>query len=514
MGNIVLVERLYLKEHFGFEEVVLSFRNSLIVFTGPSGAGKSVLINALLALFGMKNPEAKVSEIVVQANVDLERFGIESEEDIVIIRSMKKEKSRYFINEQSISKKSLQELFSPMVSYLNQKDQSFFASTNILNIIDDFVESEEFVKNKLLLQELYQRYIKTKKHLEEIEQKEQKSQELREFLEFEIAKIDRINPQVGEYEELMQVKKELSKKEKIAQALQRAENIFEYESAVQEALDLIGKSSDFFNATMNELRDIFYAEATRLEELEEVDIETVLSRIEELSSLKRRYGSIEEAIEQRKKKKEELEALENISFEKEHLQKELDSLQQQLQDIAASITKARKEAAKRVQERVNEYLHQLKLPAAAIAIENKNLDASGADEAEVLLNGVNFKNISSGEYNRLRLAFMAAWSDVGGKKGILVLDEIDANISGEESMAVAKILKKLSSNYQIFAISHQAQLASLADQHFLVTKENGKSSVKEIEEEQRVEEIARIISGEKITQEAKDFAKKLLKESI
>ncbi len=505
------MERLYIKEHLTFKEAILNFERSLVVFTGPSGAGKSVLIDALLALFGMKNPEAKVSEIVLDVELELEKYGIETE-DVVIVRAVKKEKSRYFLNEQSISKKALQKLFSPLISYLNQKDQSFFASSNILRMVDDFVEDAEFARKKRELGKLYSRYKELQEQLRQIEEKERRSQELKEFLEFEIAKIDRIDPKEGEYEELMEIKKDLSKKEKIAQALQRAEGIFEYESAVQEALALIGRSSEFFDGAMNELRDIFYAESSRLEELEDMDIEQILARIEELSSLKRRYGSIEEAILQRKRKQEELAALENISFEKEHLQKELTKLSKQLHELAASITAARKKGAEGFSKSVNSYLRSLKLPKATISLHPKSLDHSGVDEAKVALDGVNFKNISAGEYNRLRLAFLAAWSDVRARGGVLILDEIDANISGEESMAVAKILKKLSRNYQIFAISHQAQLASLADQHFLVTKEQGRSSVRELKKSERIEEIARIVSGEKITKEARDFAKKLLKE--
>lgn len=95
--------------------------------------------------------------------------------------------------------------------------------------------------------------------------------------------------------------------------------------------------------------------------------------------------------------------------------------------------------------------------------------------------------------------------------GILFLDEIDANLSGKESDAISKVLKKLSNSYQIFAISHQPQLTSSADQHFLVDKLNGKSFVKELNSKEKINEIARMISGEKVTPEALDFAKNLLK---
>ena len=185
-------------------------------------------------------------------------------------------------------------------------------------------------------------------------------------------------------------------------------------------------------------------------------------------------------------------------------------MHQKLENMALEISKKRKEGAQKLLTKVNEYLGQLKLPEASIEFSQKDLGPLGVDIVEVKLNRVAFKDISSGEYNRLRLAFLAA---VKKGEGVLILDEIDANISGEESMAVAKILKELAKNYQIFAISHQAQLASVANQHFLVKKSGKKSEVKQLEGEERAKEIARIISGENITQEAREFAKKMLKEA-
>ncbi len=507
-----MVERLLVREYLSFKEVVLEFRPGLVVFTGPSGAGKSILINALLALFGLRPQEAKLSEMVAQLPLELERFGIE-EYDEVIVRGVKKEKVRYFLNDQTISKKALQELFAPYVSYLNQRDLSFFESGNILSMLDDFVQEPSYPKLLEELHTIYEEWMAKSKELQELEEKEKKSQELKEFLEFEIQKIASVDPKKGEYEELMQIKKELSKKEKISESIAEAQRIFEYEGAVSRALEMIGADGEFFESAMNELREIFGSELSRLEELEEMDVEEVLDRLEQLSALKRRYGSVEEALEQLRNKQEELRRLENITFEKESLQKDVQRLAGKVEELADEVSQKRAKAAKVFEKRINDYLAQLRLPTASIELRPGDMGPKGKDKAYVQLGGVEFKKISSGEYNRLRLAFLAAWSDVRSSSGILILDEIDANISGEESMAVAKILQKLAKSYQIFAISHQAQLASRADQHFLVTKKDGQSSVKELMQEKREEEIARIISGDTITQEAKSFAKKLLKES-
>ena len=503
-----MIERLYVKDLVTFKEAELFFKPSLVVFTGPSGAGKSVLLGALLALFGLKGVEAKVSEVDLQGSFDLEEWGYD-QEDIVTIKALKKEKVRYFLNAQSISKKSLQKIFSSYVSYLHQRDNDFFKSANLLTLIDQSIEDEEFYGLKEEYRKLYERFVKLQKQIDELVQMERRNEELKEFLEFEIAKIEKINPKEGEYEELLKVKKELSQKEKILQAIERAEGVVEYEGAVLEALEAMGVDSSFFQEALIQLQDHFLHERSRLEELDENSIEEVLERIEELSSLKRRYGSIEEALKVKEEKKRELDRLMNLEFEKEHLLKELKNVEVKLYDIAKRLSQKRKAFSSDLQDRINKNLHLLKLPTMHIDFVQKELDTTGMDEVRVDLDGVPFDKISSGEYNRLRLAFMAA---TRAGEGVLILDEIDANISGEESMAVAKILKELAKRYQIFAISHQAQLASLADQHFLVEKVDGVSIVNELEGKRRIQEIARIISGEKITQEAIAFANKLLKE--
>ena len=504
-----MIKRLYIKDYLSFDEVALDFSRGLVVFTGPSGAGKSLLMRSLLALLGFDAPQASLSEIVVDMDLNLEDFGFLADEEIVV-RALKKEKARFFLNNQTVSKKMLQELFRAKVAYLNQKDFSFFDSENLLKMVDSYLGREH--KSLLVAYEKrFKEFERKQKALEELKEKERKSLELREFLEFEIAKIEQVDPKVGEYEELMEIKKKLSQKEKISQSIQEAQGIFEFEGKVAEALALMGEDSTFFDEAMNELRELFYAQEQKLQELEIVDVEEILDRIEKLSALKRRYGSIEEALRVKEEKEKELAALQHLSSDKEALEEELQSMQESLMQLAKDISQRRKEGAKQLLEKVNAYLFQLKLPAASIVFDTKELSLRGIDIVQVQLDGVGFKNISSGEYNRLRLAFLAASKSAQAE--VLILDEIDANISGEESMAVAKILKELAKKYQIFAISHQAQLASMADQHFLVSKKEKKSSVTELKDQKRVEEIARIISGEKITQEAKEFAKKMLKEA-
>jgi DNA repair protein RecN (Recombination protein N) len=144
-------------------------------------------------------------------------------------------------------------------------------------------------------------------------------------------------------------------------------------------------------------------------------------------------------------------------------------------------------------------------------MEKSTLHELGYDEVKVSLKNTALNKVSSGELNRIRLAQLSASSEfIHDKGGILILDEIDANLSGKESMSIAKVLQTLSQSYQIFAISHQPQLSSTAEQHFLVYKEDGESFVKELQKDERVSELSRMISGEKVTKEAIQFANSLL----
>jgi DNA repair protein RecN (Recombination protein N) len=262
---------------------------------------------------------------------------------------------------------------------------------------------------------------------------------------------------------------------------------------------------------MNELRAIMEDEKDRLNDLESQDVESLLERIEKISSLKSRYGSIEDILEYRENKKIELEEYENISFEKETLIKKCKELLSVLEEKASNISQRREESLSVLNTKINSYLAMLYMPEVNLSREDVALDEWGQDCLGVELGHVNIKKISSGEYNRLRLAFIVTTSEyLLNSGGILILDEIDANLSGKEAMSVAKVLKQLSLKYQIFAISHQPQLSSQADFHFLITKHNGKSEVKMLKDDERIVELARMVSGEVVSCEATKFAKTLL----
>ncbi len=504
-----MIERFYLKDYLSFQEAELNLKHGLVVFSGPSGSGKSILIESILSSVGLSSCDANICESSVTWDIDEDETGLENDE-INVFKHIKKEKSRYFINNQSISKKSINSLTTQYLKHLSLRDFSDFENDGLLSILDNKI-GKKALELKSKYQQTFQEYTKVKKELEIVEDEEKKVVELKEFTKFEIEKISMVNPKIGEDEELLEIKKELSKKEKALEMIGGANEIFNLEHLVSSALDTLDVDSAFFDDAMNELRSVLESAEEKFSALDEVDVEEILNRIEELSELKRRYGSIEEAIEYKEQKLQELEKYENIEVEKGELLKLYEQLSQDVMTLADDLTSLRAKALQNFEKELNNYLKELYLRDATVMLSPIKLSSLGQDMLEIKLNNTDLSKISTGEFNRLRLAVLALKSEsLQNIGGVLMLDEIDANLSGEESMSVAKVLKKLTKNFQIFVISHQPQLTSMGDQHFLVYKDGNISKTKELSFDEKIDEIARIISGDTISDEAKKFAQELL----
>ncbi|TKX32278.1 DNA repair protein RecN [Campylobacter aviculae] len=505
-----MISKVFMKENLGFKEAKLEISKGLTVFTGLSGAGKSILFKGILSAFALSESEAKVVELELDDELKLEDYGIESEEENVF-KLLKEKNTKYFINNQSIAKKSLQNLSKSFVRYLGAKENNEFSNEKFLKLLDT-LEIQNNSKFKEFLDEFerdFEDYTKISSELNQILEEEKKVEELKEVAKIQIEKIESINPKVGEYEELLELKKKLSKKDKLQEAWDKASVIFEFEKAVVDALNLSDKDPTFFSECLNELRLI--AENEKMEDFD-FDIEKILDRIENLSFLIKRYDSIENALHTLDQKKRELEHYENLSFEKKELEKKFENIKNKIEKNAKILTQTRRSNLEKLQNDLNNYLRNLYMENAILDLDgNKSISSIGKDEIVLNINLANLKNLSSGELNRLRLAFIATECKILNQgKGILFLDEIDANLSGKEAMSIAKVLDELSNFYQIFAISHLPQLSSKAHNHFLIEKNGDESFVKKLNQEERVRELARMVSGEKISEEALEFAKTLI----
>ncbi|MBZ7941047.1 MULTISPECIES: AAA family ATPase [Campylobacter] len=506
-----MINRIFIKENLGFKEAKLEISKGLTVFTGLSGAGKSILFKGILSAFAISDSEARIVELGLDDKLNLEEYGIESEEENVF-KLLKEKNTKYFINNQSIAKKSLQNLSKSFIKYLSAKENNEFSNEKFLRILDalEIQNNPQFENFLSEFKEDFNNYTRLSEELNQILDEERKIEELKEVAKIQIEKIQSINPKIGEYEELLILKKKLSKKDKLDEAWQKASVIFDLEKIVIDALNLSEKDPTFFSECLNELRLIL--ESQKIEDFD-FDIEKILDRIENLSFLMKRYGSIENALEILKQKKQELEHYENLSFEKKELEKKFEKAKDKLEKSTKILTQTRINNLEKLQNCLNEYLKNLYMKDAILRLdESKVISFMGKDEINLNINFANLKNLSSGELNRLRLAFIATECKILGQgSGILFLDEIDANLSGKEAMSIAMVLDELSNFYQIFAISHLPQLSSRAHNHFLVEKKGDESFVKKLNQEERIKELARMVSGEKINEEAIEFAKTLFK---
>ena len=293
-----MIERLYLRDLVTFDEVELEFENGLVVLTGPSGAGKSVLMSAILSSFGHSTQgAAALCEVNLVKPLGLDCDAYELENDLTV-KTLKKEKLRYFIDGQNISKKALGKMFMPYVKYLSVRDKGGFESETLLEMIDTQLLAKDKTF-KILLKEYTKRYKNYKEkalQLSKIKEDEAKLAELIEYASYEVEKIVSINPKIGEEDELLKVKQQLSRIDKIKDALSSATDIFTLERSVEEVYRLLEKDGSVFTDAMNQLRADFEETENLADELEDVDVEEVLDRLSDLTTLKNRYGSIEEAL--------------------------------------------------------------------------------------------------------------------------------------------------------------------------------------------------------------------------
>ena len=506
-----MIERLYSKELLSFRSVELDFESGLVVITGPSGAGKSVLISSLLANFGLANQEAKLCEVELKKPLGLESDEFELE-DYIVIKALKKDRVRLLLDGQNVSKKSLKELFKGYISYISVRDKSGFERENLITLIDGYIIKRDSKYSETLAKygKKYSEYRVKETELKDIASRVKEANERVEFLKFEIDKIKSINPQEGEYEELLLVKKQLSKIDRITEIANKTEDIFSFEDSIYELFTMLGKDSSYFSDAMNQLRSDYEDISALSDELADTDIEAVLNRLEELSSLIKRFGSIAEALEYLKEREVELASFETIEEDATTLKADITKLESQLVREASIISKKRVKASKEIEDELEIYLKELKLPRANLNFNSVDFYDLGVDDVALSMGSTKVESISGGEFNRIRLALLTVGASGAVGSGAIILDEIDANVSGDESIAIANMISKLSKSFQIFAISHQAHLSSKANQHILVTKNSSGSIAKVLESSERVEEIARIIGGESYNKEALDFAKKIL----
>lgn len=549
--NFLLVKEAYLEFHKGFN-----------VLTGETGAGKSLLLKAIsLALgdridwevFSNQKSIIELQLIVPDEYVNIfENYGIELDDNILIIRRIiegDKRRSRIYANDNLVISKTINDILRNIIEIHGQYetyklfDESYqmevldryaksrvFDSDYQTNIIDKYANNEDLIEN---YRKVYKEWLSLKNTISEIQEKQERYLQELEFLKYQLNEIESANLSVGEEEELLKKLDYLRKIEDIREAkLLLNEVLFESEDNVISKLYFVLRKmenlSDIeeFKIIAQKLENIIYEikelkEFTKIPEFEEENsINAIQERLFFLNRLKKKYSkSIEELIDYKRELKRRIEDMENLPYDFEKLKLKLKDVENKLNNLANDISMRRKRASKKFRAEIINHLKELGMPNVEFLIkfEEVELNHNGKDKIEFLFSSNKefppkpLKKVASGgELSRLALALKLI---IAGKESpsTLIFDEIDTGIGGESALKVAEKLYELSNHYQIIVITHLPQIASKSHKHFVITKKDSFTQIKEVEGEERIIEIARMLSGI-VSQESIEHAKLLLLE--
>lgn len=523
------------------ENTSLPFSKGLNVLTGETGAGKSMILNGLGLLLGGRAKTSMIGAGQSQLTVEgcwvfddtpsfiEERNATVEDGQLFVSRSVKSDgKSRAVVGGRSIPVSVLSEISSQLVSIHGQSDQlKLKSNTTQLKIVDGYGDakiSEALADYRVI----YDEWIRLTKLLKEFQENSALKQQEREFYQEVLETFEKVNPQPGEDEELRQLISKLENVDAIREHMQKASQML---SSEEDEPDLMTLSYLLLNSVqsamnmdeqlqqMGERVSRIYDEISDLSHdvnsyLHSVDYEAIASlneaqeRLSDLFSLNRKYGQpdLESSLKYYEKAVEWF-TLNASTANIEELKAEVESARQKLKLEADKLTKLRKETASRLSSKMNEALSELNMGGAVFLIKNYETDftGSGQDTVEFMLkphknaepNPVN-KTASGGELSRIMLALETVTADTE-QLTTFVFDEIDSGVGGETAVQIGKRLAELAKNAQVIVVTHLPQVASFADNHLLIQKTAGDESVsttvKQLTEEERREEIARMLSG-------------------
>ena len=529
---------LHVKNLALIKEVDIDFSKGLVVLTGETGAGKSLILGSVNIALGNKVSKDIIRTGTEHALVEL-TFSVDEEcqkklkeldiytEDgntVTVARKITESRSVSKINGETVNLNTLRKVMGMFVDIHGQHDhQSLLYPEKHLEILDEFAGRE--VEDLLLgIKNGYLKYCKLKKKLEEYDIDEGKRTREIEFAEFEVNEIESANLKIGEDEEIEEIFKKISNSEQIVNCLSQVYNYLNYESengagfVINRAIMDIN-SIKGMDEKIDQFQSILYDIDSMCRDLtsdiadynNELDFNPEYAReVEEryntINHLKMKYGkTIEDVLAYMEKKQEYLEKLKNYTVEIEAIKAEIKQMEDRLRDLCADLSKKRKEAAKRLSGLVTQALVDLNFISVDFAIDvegDGRITEKGYDKVEFMISTNPgeprrplAKIASGGELSRIMLAIKSILAQED-KIETLIFDEIDTGISGKTAQRVAEKLAKISRNHQVICISHLAQIAAMADNHYLIEKKSeNNSTVTEIyhlTREQSVKEIVRI----------------------
>lgn len=554
-----MLKQLYIKNFTLIDELNIQLHPGFSVITGETGAGKSIILGAIGLLLGnradSKAIKAGKDRCVIEAHFDLSRYNMEQfftdydidydPADTIIRRELTAAgKSRAFINDTPVSLTRMRELGEQLVDIHSQHQNLLLQKEDFqLNVVDIIAQDD---KQRTTYQGLFREYRKANEQLLHLKEEIAKSRENENFLRFQYKELDDAHLQTNEQEELEQEAETLSHSEEIKTALYNADNALSgEEGSVLEMLKSTGQQladiKDVYPevAELTERMDSCYIELKDIaqeisSQVDSVDfdpnrLDDINSRLDTIYRLQQKFHveSVPALLEHQDQLKEQLSHIDNSDEDVEVLTRQVNELLEKTKKEAATLTETRKKAAKKIETEMKQRLIPLGIPNVRfeISFAKKPLSADGADKVSFLFSANKSTLLqpvsqvaSGGEIARVMLSLKAMISGAV-KLPTIIFDEIDTGVSGKTAEKMANIMEEMGNlERQVISITHLPQIAALGSHHYKVSKEetpNGTlSHLKELSAEERVQEIAQMLSGSDITEAALANARELLKGKV
>jgi DNA repair protein RecN (Recombination protein N) len=564
-----MLKTLLVKDYALIESINIEFGKGLNIITGETGAGKSILIDAMSLLLGerastdvirkgaSKSYVEGIFDITSNKKIDalLEENQIDPLPQLILRREIStKGSNRCFINDTPVSLSVIKNVGNLMVDLHGQHEhQSLLRNETHIDFLDEFGAYNNLISD---YKQLYGELQNLLRELKLLKEKEATLKEKKDFYSFQIKEIDSISPIENEEEKLVEELRILENSEKLADTTSSVYGlIYEDENSVYDSitkiknelneLSEIDKSfseslSECVNsiALINDIAEFVRNYKSKIE-VDPAEVNRKRDRLGALNLIKKKYGgSVHAVIEYRNKIGEEFDLAENFSSKINSYEKQIDSLREQCGKAADIISKKRKQASVLINKEVKEVLSDLGIPDSSFdvrIIQNKSIKGEdyitvkgdkfsysnkGIDEVEFYIStniGEDLKPLakvaSGGEVSRIMLALKTILAK-NDRFPLLIFDEIDTGVSGRIAQKVGKALKSLANFYQVISITHLPQIAGLAEHHFIVEKNTNDgrvvSSIKKLNENERVREVAKLMSGENVTQASLEGARELI----
>lgn len=522
-----MISTLHIKNIGIIDEIMIDFSKGFNILTGETGAGKTLIIGALGIVAGGRFSKEMIrkgeNHSFVEVSIYLPNHPKAVDGNIIISREIfENGRNTCKINGRLVTVNELKEFMNNIINIHGQNDnQNLLNKENHIKYLDKFL-GKEFLSKKNEYTELYNKYVDINRKLKENYGDEKEKQRKLDLLYYQVNEIKNANLKLNEDQELEEQRNLIVNAEKISKSLNEAdmqinENALNSISIAIKNLEKIEDINIKYQKTLSSLKSNYYDlqeiaidlshynSDTSFEEEERDEIE---NRIDEINDLKRKYGNtIEEILNYKNEVEEEIDKIENLEEKNKTLKTELTKITVELEKRAVELHEIRQKHGIKLENKINSELTDLEMPNAKfkINIENTNFNKDGTDEIEFMITtnkGEDFKPLiktaSGGEMSRIMLAIKTVLSDVD-EVPILIFDEIDTGISGKAGNAVGEKLKTISKNHQVIIVTHLASIAAKGDSNYYIYKEvegdNTKTRIKNLNEQEVIEEIARIASG-------------------